>query len=65
MSPYATTNYAELVLQEAAAEKLKQTSAPTANEVTSSVVKLNLEDQETFPALGKASNSLNGAIKLF
>jgi hypothetical protein len=57
MSPTVTSNYADLVLQEAAAEKLKAKCAPTANEVISSLVKLNLEDEDTFPALGKTGNS--------
>ncbi len=71
MSPNATSNYADLVLQEAAAaeeayKNLKFSNTKSANELTSSVVQLNLTDEEKFPALGKTGklNSFSFCPKL-
>ena len=57
MSSPSVPNYAELVLQEAAAEaaQLKKTPAKSSADcITPAVVELNLKDEEKFPTLGQA-----------
>lgn len=54
MSSLQAVNYADLVLQEAAAAaEAAKAADKTASEVTSAIVELNLKDEEMFPSLGQ------------